>query len=168
MNAAGVSQGAPGDSRANVGQTSQANAKEDKEKTSLSLQSQLTSSLLETSEDEEAKKKEAEKNNKKQKKGLTDKEIEAPIDIELSETETIDMLYIPGIVVAMDTPEHTQVTNDNKKYEELKTNKIGSDSYNERGSQTLNLTQKQKEIHFKGFVLDVKQEQASNWDIDDA
>ena len=25
-----------------------------------------------------------------------------------------------------------------------------------------------KEIHFKGFVLDVKEEQASNWDIDDA
>ena len=77
-----------------------------KEKTSLSLQSQLTSSLLETSEDEEAKKKEAEKLAKKQKKGLTEKEIEAPVDIELSETETMEMLFIPGIVVASETPEH--------------------------------------------------------------
>lgn len=34
----------------------------------------------------------------------------------------------------MDTEEHVQVTNENKKYEELKQNKIGSDSYNERGS----------------------------------
>ena len=43
----------------------------------MSMQSQLTSSLLETSEDEEAKKKAEEKLAKKTKKGLTEKEIEA-------------------------------------------------------------------------------------------
>ena len=96
--------------------------------------------MIETSEDEEAKKKEAEKAAKKAKKGLTEKEIEAVIDIELGETDTFELLFIPGVVVAMDTEEHVQVTNENKKYEELKQNKIGSDSYTERGSQTLNLT----------------------------
>ena len=61
------------------------------------------------------------------------------------------MLFIAGVLVAHDTEEHSQVTSDNKKYEELKANKLGSDSYTERGSQTLNLTQKAKEIHYKGF-----------------
>lgn len=73
------------------------------------------------------------------------------IDIELAETETFELFYIPGVAVATDTEEHVQVTNENKKYEELKQNKIGSDSYTERGAQTLNLTQKSKEIHYKGF-----------------
>lgn len=43
---------------------------------------------------------------KKSKKGLSEKEIEALVDIELCETATIEMLYIPGVVVAMDTEEH--------------------------------------------------------------
>lgn len=60
------------------------------------MQSQLTSSLLETSEDEEAKKKAEEKLAKKNKRGLTDKEIEALIDIELGETDTFDLLFIPS------------------------------------------------------------------------
>lgn len=100
----------------------------------------MTSSLLETSEDEEAKRKEAEKAAKKNKKGLTERELDAFVDIELGETETFELLFIPGVVVAHDTEEHGIVTNENKKYEELKANKIGSDSYTERGSQTLNLT----------------------------
>lgn len=90
---------------------------------------------METSEDEEAKRKEEEaKKAKKTKKGLTEKDLESFVDLELCETETFELLYIPGVVVAMDTEEHVQVTNDNKKYEELKQNKIGSDSYTERGS----------------------------------
>ena len=66
------------------------------------MHSQLTSSLLETSEDEEAKKKELEKQDKKSKKGLTEKEIEAVIDIELSETNTFDILFIPSSLVQND------------------------------------------------------------------
>jgi len=59
----------------------------------------LTSSLLETSEDEEAKKKAEEKLAKKNKKGLTEKEIEAMIDIELCESETFDLMFIPSSLV---------------------------------------------------------------------
>lgn len=50
------------------------------------MQSQLTSSLLETSEDEEAKKKADEKAAKKAKKGLSEEELSAQVDIELCET----------------------------------------------------------------------------------
>ena len=115
------------------------------------MQSQLTSSILETSEDDEAKKKEAEKLAKKSKKGLSEKEIEAQIDIEIVESETMDLFFIPSSLVPNDTAEYGVLTNENKKYEELKANKIGSDSYTERGSQTLNLNQKAKEVNYKGF-----------------
>ena len=63
------------------------------------MQSQLTSSLLETSEDDEAKKKAEEKLAKKQKRGLSEREIEAVIDIELAESETFDLLFIPSSLV---------------------------------------------------------------------
>jgi hypothetical protein len=63
------------------------------------MQSQLTSSLLETSEDEEAKKREQEKLAKKTRKGLTEAEIEAIVDIELSESNTFDLLFIPSSLV---------------------------------------------------------------------
>ena len=105
------------------------------------MQSQLTSSLLETSEDEEAKKKEQEKLNKKAKKGLSEKEIDAVVDNELAESETFELMFIPSSLVPNDTTEHQEIAMENKKYEELKSNKIGSDSYTEKG----------KEIHFKGF-----------------
>lgn len=59
----------------------------------------MTSSLLETSEDEEAKRKAEEKLAKKNKKGLTEKEIEALIDIELGESDTFDLLFIPSSLV---------------------------------------------------------------------
>lgn len=71
------------------------------------MQSQLTSSLLETSEDEEAKKREQEKLAKKTKKGLSDKEIESIVDIELTETNSFDLMFIPSSLVQNDTPEHT-------------------------------------------------------------
>lgn len=120
------------------------------------MHSQLTSSLLETSEDEEAKKKAEEKAMKKTRRGLTDRELEQMVDIELVETETFEIMFIPSSLVQNDTDEHTIVANENKKYEELKANKIGSDSYTERGSQTLNLTHKIKEVNFKGFLQENK------------
>jgi hypothetical protein len=104
----------------------------------MSIQSQLTSSLVETSEDEEAKRKEAER-KKKEKRGLNTHELEETIDVALAETETLILLNIPGRMVIKESEEETRVADDNKKYEELRQNKIGSDSYMIRGSQTLNL-----------------------------
>ena len=101
---------------------------------------------METSEDEEAKRKEAEKAAKKGRKGMTPEELEkflnSTVDVNLKETKTITLMVIRGVVVNQDTDEHTAALSDNKLYEQLKQNKIGSDSYMTRGSQTLNLTQK--------------------------
>ena len=44
----------------------------------------------------------------------------------------------------------------------------GSDSYMQRGSQTLNLTQKSKALNFQGFTQETKDVTASKADIDDA
>ncbi len=60
------------------------------------------------------------------------------------------------------------MASESKKYDELKANKVGSDSYMQRGSQTLNLTLKSKEILRPKFEQEPKDIQASNWDIDDA
>jgi hypothetical protein len=85
------------------------------------MQSQLTSSLLETSEDEEQKRREQEKlAAKKAKKGITERELEQLVDIELSETNTFEMLYIPGILVALETEENNMVLNQNKEYDTLR------------------------------------------------
>ena len=132
------------------------------------MHSQLTSSLLETSEDEEAKKKEQEKLDKKAKKGLTEKELDAVVDIELAETETMTFLMIPSSWVQNDGEEFTHLSAENKKYDDLRQNKIGSDSYTQRGSQTLNLTMKTKEIQKPKFEQESKDPQASKWDITDA
>jgi len=122
---------------------------------------------METSEDEDMKKKEAQK-AAKSKKGLTEEELNTIIDVELKETNTITLMMIPGTAVNHDTEEHVQATADNKAYEQLKQNKIGSDSYNDRGTQTLNLTQKSKSDNFQGFTKESKEITASNWDIVDA
>jgi hypothetical protein len=132
------------------------------------MHSQLTSSLMETSEDEEAKKKEQEKQDKKAKKGLTERDLDQIVDIELGETNTFDLLFIPSSLVQNDAEEYTVIASENKKYEELKSNKVGSDSYMQRGSQTLNLTLKSKEIPKPKFEQESKDLQATNWDIDDA
>lgn len=106
--------------------------------------------MQETSEDEEKKKADAEA--KKKKKGLTQEDLDAIHDVELKETNTICFLNIPGTIVVVDSDHDTQTQELNKKYEELRQNKIGSDSYMNRGSQTLNLTQKSKNVNYIGFT----------------
>lgn len=67
------------------------------------MQSGMSSSLVETSEDEEAKRKEAEKAAKAAKRGLSTKELDTDVDVVIEETETVDLLHIPSQVVAAQT-----------------------------------------------------------------
>ena len=109
----------------------------------------MTSSLLETSEDEEAKRKEAEKAAKSKSNGLSEAELNADVAIVLSETKTETILFIPGVYVGGDKEEEfVAATNANLQYTKLQEKKISSDTYVDRGSQTLNLTQKTREITF--------------------
>jgi len=70
----------------------------------MSIHSQLTSSLVETSEDEEAKRKEAEA-KKKAKKGFTQAELDEIINVDLKETATITFFCIPSTINNQDTEE---------------------------------------------------------------
>jgi len=94
---------------------------------------------MDTSQDEQAKR-EAEKAAKKAKKGLSKDELEADIEVVLKESETVFLMHFPGLVVNHDTDENTDTIAKNKEYEALRQNKIGSDSYTARGTQTLNPT----------------------------
>ena len=100
----------------------------------MSVHSQLTSSLIDTSEDEEAKRREAEKAAKKAKKGFTEEELNQIIDVQLKETNTITLMFIPGVVVNSETEEQVQTNILNKAYDDLKKSKIGSDLYTLRGT----------------------------------
>ena len=135
----------------------------------MSMQSGgLTSSLAETSEDEEAKKK-AEKEAKKAKKGLDEEDLAKEVDIELQETETCWLLHIPSKKVPAEPAEEYQnVKAANDVYDNLLKSKIGSDNYNQRGTQTANLTMKTREIAQRGFTQENKDLQASFWDIYDS
>ena len=97
---------------------------------------------METSEDEREKKaKEAEKAKKAAKKGLTEKQLNEEINIELSETETMTLLLSPGVFVSGDREEEfALIEKNNKIYKELQDKKISSDAFIDRGSQTMNLT----------------------------
>ncbi len=135
-----------------------------------SKQSDMTSSLMETSEDEREKKaKEAEKAKKAAKKGLSEKQLNEEVCIELSETDTMTLLLIPGVFVSGEKEEEYALTEKhNKIYKELCDKKISSDAFIDRGSQTMNLTQKTREYSFEGYKPASKEVQATHWDIMDA
>lgn len=134
----------------------------------------MSSSLVETSEDEEAKKKEAEKAAKAAKRGLSSKELDMDVDVIIEETETCFFLNIASTIYPAPAgseeadEEMKKIDTQNKRYETFLENKKGSDNYTERGSQTMNLNQKTREVANKGFTLEHKEIQASWWDIYDS
>ena len=127
---------------------------------------------MESSDDEAAKaRKEAEKDAKRSAKGFTDTELAVPINIELIETETTIFFAVPGITGVHETPEYTEIDAENKKYDTLLLNKKGSDSYDNRGAQTMNCTMKSREINctdLHTFVDHPVMVMATNYDIADA
>lgn len=113
-------------------------AKPADQKPTLSMQSGLTSSLMETSEDSEARKEKEDKKGAKGSKGLTEADLKLPIDVEMTETDTNICFFIPSVIGIHETEEYNEISEENSKYELLLSNKKGSDSYEPRGSQTMN------------------------------
>lgn len=107
--------------------------------------------MLETSEDDEAKKKEAEK--AKTEKSLTEKQLMQEVAICLSESDTLTIFFIPSMQVPQqdhlgNSDEYVESEKRNKLYAALCAKKISSDAFIDRGSQTMNPTQKTREIDF--------------------
>ena len=84
---------------------------------------------------------------KKVGKGFSEKELNAEIDIELCETETMIFFGFEGITGVHETDAYTEISAENTKYETLLINKKGSDSYECRGAQTMNQTMKHREVN---------------------
>ena len=82
-----------------------ASAEVDKKKETGSQHSQMTSSMVETSEDEREKKRLEDEKKKSKKKGISETELDMVINVEIKETKTITLLHIPGICVNHDTEE---------------------------------------------------------------
>lgn len=87
----------------------------------MSIHSQLTSSLMETSEaekseDERKRKKEEER---RKRKGFSEAELNQYIDVELTETKTMTLMVIRSVVVNQDTQEHADAQEANKVYDQL-------------------------------------------------
>jgi hypothetical protein len=56
------------------------------------------------------------------------------IDIELKETPTMTLMFIPGVIIAHDSEDQAFHVQSNNEYMALKQSKIGSDMYTIRGS----------------------------------
>jgi len=121
-------------------------AKKD-DKPNMSVTSQgLNSSIMGSSDDEGTKAKKA-ADTKKSAKGFSETELNAVVDIEFTETETMIFFAVPGTTGVHETPEYTEIDAENKKYDTLLVNKKGSDSYECRGAQTMNQTMKAREVN---------------------
>lgn len=98
---------------------------------------------------------------------LTEADLDKMVHLTLSETETIWMLDFPGTCVAEDNEIAESVKEKNQRYEELLKNRVGNDSYVERGMQTFNSGQKSKEIQSSTVELHEVGCVATNWDMYD-
>ena len=61
------------------------------------------------------------------------------------------LMFIPGTIVSSETEEFSITEKRTKAYKELCDKKVSSDAFQEHGSQTMNLTQKTREIDYQGY-----------------
>lgn len=98
---------------------------------------------------------------------LTQEELDTTVEMKLVETPTLTLLHIPGVCVAQETREHMEVTEKNRRYEELVKARIGSDLYVQRHAQTFNFAQKHKEVMASPPTTREIGCTATTWDIFD-
>ena len=87
------------------------------------------------------------------------------VDIELTETETMTMFFIPRTISTDPSDDSMKPT---EEYKKLLVQKIGADSYTNRGVQTLNLAQKTRDVAPENKIFmpkDVKV-QVNNYEIE--
>lgn len=98
---------------------------------------------------------------------ITVADLDKMVHLTLSETETIWLLDFPGTCVAEDSEIAEGIKDKNQRYEELLKNRVGNDSYVERGMQTFNNGKKSKEIQSTNVELHEVGCMATNWDMYD-
>ncbi|XP_052239028.1 dynein axonemal intermediate chain 4-like isoform X2 [Dreissena polymorpha] len=101
------------------------------------------------------------------KEDLNEGDLEKIVDLQLTETETIWLLDMPGICVSLETDEAATVQKKNEAYKELVKNKQGNDSYAERGMNTFNEPQKCKLVQTSKIGYTEMGVNANTWDMFD-
>lgn len=98
---------------------------------------------------------------------LTEEDLEKIVDIDLTETETIWLLDMPGVCVSLESEEAATVREQNARYSELVKSRLGNDRYMERGINTFNEPPKYKNIQTTKICYNDVGVNASTWDMYD-
>jgi hypothetical protein len=100
---------------------------------------------------------------------LTQPQLDAPAVVTLTETESIILLEMPGLVVAGDSTEGSAVAAANTRYRGLvQDREANADRYSCGEAQTLPVLCKHREVQSGSSVMVSQESQASSWDMFDS
>ncbi|XP_027729899.1 WD repeat-containing protein 78 [Vombatus ursinus] len=99
---------------------------------------------------------------------LTKEELDAKVDIYLSETETLWFFNLPTVVHSIESEEAEKIKERNMLYETLCKNRAGNDLYVERVMQTFNGAPKHKEVQCDKILTEEKGIMSTTWALYDA
>jgi hypothetical protein len=100
---------------------------------------------------------------------LTQRDLDTPVTVTLSETPSVLLLEKQGLAVAADSTEGAAVLAANKRYKGLvAAREAHADAANVSEAQTLPVLLKTREVQCGGAALVAKASQASAWDIADS
>ncbi|XP_075688914.1 dynein axonemal intermediate chain 4 isoform X2 [Rhinoderma darwinii] len=97
-----------------------------------------------------------------------EEDLDKPINVYLTETDTIWLLDMPAAVISSDDPQAELISSRNQTYSDLCKNRAGNDRYIERMMQTINGAPKSKEVQCERIVLEDAGVMASVWDLYDS
>ena len=101
-------------------------------------------------------------------KGVKDEDLDKLVDIDLTETETFTIFFIPSIAVSAKAENREEIEKINSHYKNLLKEKIGSDNFKARPSQTTNLMQKTKDIVTETIKKHEFECDVTNWMLHDS
>lgn len=99
---------------------------------------------------------------------ITEADLSKWVDVELAETETMTLLFIPSRAVSTKDEFKEEVDKMNDKYQHLLKEKVASDSFGNKAAQTINLMQKHKEIATDSFKKKDFEGEVTHWMLHDA
>lgn len=102
-------------------------------------------------------------------KPLTEEEKDALVSLQLQETETLTLLFLPSLRVQADTEEATAVSQRNEAYAELvQSHSSAADSFVRHHTQTVTFSLKNKDVQAVPAPTRDAGCVATSWDIDGA
>ncbi|XP_068948915.1 dynein axonemal intermediate chain 4 isoform X2 [Petaurus breviceps papuanus] len=100
-------------------------------------------------------------------KVLTKEELDAKVNIYLSETETLWLFNLPTVMYSIESEEAEKIKRRNMLYESLCRNRAGNDLYVERVMQTFNGAPKHKEVQCDKIFTEEKGIMSTTWALYD-